>query len=509
MKKHVSQRASTFFIIVLLLLAIAVGLSGCGSDSQKEEKAAAKAEPTHLIWWVYTGSEDAIPKALDEVLEKVNAMSAEKIGVTVEMQFKTEEQFVQDMDKDEYYDITFTCDWCNHFDERARAGRFYNITNLVKSETPELYKAVDPWWSIGTLGERIYGVPMLKDLGAEVFFRLNSDYFEGEKGLTLPETMKFEELEPLLEMWKADHPDEYPLHMTFNALSGMFQVHERIVGSYLVIPYSKAGTPEGTKIIPIWEDEEYMGMLRCLHRWFELGYINPDATTTSELPYSLLTPVRTGTAWTGYKGWSNPDTVGFNVKLVRFIGPNMSRATQQGSMMAINAKAPEENVKASLRFMELLYTDTAFRDLLAYGIEGKHFDYYEGTVIRTQQGRDEYLLDNFVTGPATTATVVSASKEILADKDVWKKVYAEYEHAQMSDTNGFIYNGSYTEAMTAALNAVWDANRAALETGTVDPDETMAEIKSQMEEIGLGRVLEEAQKQMDAYQAQLAEGAKE
>ena len=340
MKKHVSQRASTFFIIVLLLLALTVGLSGCGSDSQKEEKAAAKAEPTHLIWWVYTGTEDAIPKALDEVLEKVNAMSAEKIGVTVEMQFKTEEQFVQDMDKDEYYDMTFTCDWCNHFDERARAGRFYNITNLVKSETPELYKAVDPWWGIGTLGERIYGVPMLKDLGAEVFFRLNSDYFEGEKGLTLPETMKFEELEPLLEMWKADHPDEYPLHMTFNALSGMFQVHERIVGSYLVIPYSKAGTPEGTKIIPIWEDEEYMGMLRCLHRWFELGYINPDATTTSELPYSLLTPVRTGTAWTGYKGWSNPDTVGFNVKLVRFIGPNMSRATQQGSMMAINAKAP-------------------------------------------------------------------------------------------------------------------------------------------------------------------------
>ena len=33
-----------------------------------------------------------------------------------------------------------------------------------------------------------------------------SDYFEGDKGLTIPETMKFEELEPLLEMWKEDHP---------------------------------------------------------------------------------------------------------------------------------------------------------------------------------------------------------------------------------------------------------------------------------------------------------------
>jgi ABC-type glycerol-3-phosphate transport system substrate-binding protein len=284
----------------------------------------------------------------------------------------------------------------------------------------------------------------------------------------------------------------------------MFQCHERIVGPYLVIPYSKAGTSEGTKIIPIWEDGEYMDMLRCLHRWYGLGYINPDAATTTDLPYSLLTPVRTGTAWTGYMGWSNPDTVGFHVKLSRFIGPNMSRATEQGSLMAVNANATEDHAAASLRFMELLYTDRDFRDLLAYGIEGKHFNYYEGTVIRTQDGADRYRLDHFVTGPATTATVVSASKDLLADKDQWEKVYKEYEHAKRSDTNGFFFNNAYSEAMTTALNNVWEEHRAELETGTVDPDEAMEEIKKQMKAIGLDRVLEEAQKQMDVYQAKLA-----
>lgn len=494
------------FIALFLLLAMVMGLCACGTDSRKTDNDSSEdAEPVHLVWWVYASNDTAVPNDMEEVLQKANEISAEKIGATVEMQFKNEEQFVQAMEDGEYYDMTFTCDWCNDFDENAGAGRFYNITNLLQSEVPALYDAVDPWWEIGTLGDRIYGVPMLKDLGAEVFFRLNSDYFEGEKGLTLPETMNFEDLEPLLAMWKEDHPDEYPLYMAQSGLSGMFQCHERIVGSYLVIPYSKAGTEDGTKIIPIWEDEEYMNMLRCLHRWYELGYINPDASTTEEVPYSLLTPVRTGTAWTGYKGWSNPDTVGFNVKLVRFLGPNMSRATQQGALMAINAEAPEESVDACLRYMELLYTDREFRDLLAYGIEGKHFNYYDGTVIRTQEGSDDYRLDNFVTGPAVSASVVSASEEILADKDQWEKVYAEYENAKMSDTNGFIYNGTYTEAMTSALNAVWEEYRAVLETGTVDPDETMAEMKEKMEAIGLDRVLEEAQKQMDAYQAKLAE----
>ena len=340
---------------------------------------------------------------------------------------------------------------------------------------------------------------MLKDLGAEVFFRLNSDYFEGEKGLALPEEMAFEDLEPLLAMYKADFPDKYPLHMGHNGLSGMFQVHERIVSNYLVIPYSKAGTPEGARIIPIWEDEAYMNMRRCLHRWYEAGYVNPDAATTTDLPYSLRNPVRSGTAWTGYKGWSNPTTVGFNVKLSRYIGPNMSRTTQQGSLIAVNAAASEEHAQAALKYMELLYTDRAFRDLLAYGIEGEHFEYYEGTVIRTARGGENYLLDAFVTGPAVSASVVSADKSVVADADQWEKVYEGYAHARQSDTRGFSYDGEKTEAIRAALYAIWDSHHSDLVTGTVDPDKTMAEMAKLMYAAGLQEVLDDAQKQLDDY----------
>ena len=458
---------------------------------------AAEQEPEQIIWWVYSSGD--VPNDLDKVLEAANAISAEKIGVTVDMQFKTDEQFSLDLTTGEYYDMTFTCDWCNNFDDNARMGYYYDLTDLVKDAAPELYAAVDPWWEIGTLNERIYGVPMLKDLGAEVFFRLNSDYFEGEKGLEIPEEMRFEDLEPMLAMYKEDHPDEYPLYLGENGLTGMFQEHERIVGSYLVIPYSKAGTEEGTKIIPIWEDEEYMNMLRCLHRWYEAGYINPDAATTTDVPYSLLNPVRSGTAWTGFKGWSNPETVGFNVKLSRYIGPNMSRATQQGSLIAVNAAAPAEKAEACLKYMELLYTDREFRDLLAYGIEGEHFDYYEGTVIRTQKGADNYLMDNFVTGPAVSASVVSADKTILADPDQWEKVYEGYTEARMSDTQGFSYDQESTEAIQAALAAVWDGYYSELVTGTADPDKTVEDIADQMYATGLQDVLDEAQRQLDEY----------
>lgn len=488
-------------IIAALLI---VTLAGCGSVSQTsnyndEEKNAENIAntPVQIVWWVYSDGE--VPEDHDKVLSKANEISAEKIGVTADMKFLTSEQFELDMTAGEYYDMTFSCDWCNNFDDNARAGYYYDITDLVESTAPQLYKAVDPWWEIGSLNGKIYGVPMLKDLGAEVFFRLNSDYFETEKGMTIPENMKFADLEPYLKAYKTDYPDSYPLYLGDGGLSGMFQSHERIVSQYLVIPYSKAGTSEGTRIIPIWEDEEYMNMLRCLHKWYEEGYINPDAATITEVPYSLHNPVRSGTAWTGYKGWSDPETVGFNVKLSRYIGPNMSRATQQGSLIAINAATSEEKAKACLKYMELLYTDRAFRDLLAYGIEGEHFEYYEDTVIRTEDGNENYLMDNFVTGPAISASVVSAGKNLLADPDQWNKVYEGYKDAKQSDTRGFSFDGESTEAERTAIYAIWTTHYSELVTGTIDPDVAMKEISEQMYAAGLQLVLDEAQRQLDEY----------
>jgi len=489
-----------------LILLTTIAISGCGSGENgtggTQSGNSAGDEPIELVWWTYAPDGTA-PDAAEEVLQRANEISAEKIGVTVKMIYKSEEQFDLDLQTGEYYDMTFTCDWCNDFDDNAGKGYYYDLTDIVEATAPNLYEAVDPWWDIGTLNGKIYGVPMLKDLGAEVFFRMNSDYFEIEKGLTLPEEMAFEDLEPYLEMWKEDHPDECPFYIPSVGLSGAFQVHERIVSKYLVIPYSKAGTPEGTKIISVFEDEEYMDMLRKLHKWYELSYINPDAATTSDVPKSITTPVRTGTAWTGFMGWSDPEAYGFNVKLVRFIGPNMSRSTQQGSLMAINAAAPEQNVEACLKYMELLYTDREFRDTLAYGIEGKHFDYYEDTVIRTEEGNNFYMQDAFVTGPAVSASVVSVDKDNLADPKQWEKVYEGYKNANVSDTNGFSFDPSNVEAEIAALDAIWGSYSAELVTGTADTDELAAEMLEQMEAAGLEKVREEAQRQLDEYLSQL------
>ena len=244
-------------------------------------------------------------------------------------------------------------------------------------------------------------------------------------------------------------------------------------------------------------------MLRNLHKWYELGYINPDAATTEEVPNTIKTPVRTGTAWTGFMGWSDPEVYGFNVKLVRFIGPNLSRSTEQGALLAVNAAASKEKAEACLKYAQLLYTDREFRDTLAYGIEGKHFNYYKDTVIRTEAGGEHYLQDAFVTGPAVSASVVSAGENLLADPNQWTKVYEGYKDAKISDTKGFSFDPTNVEAEIAALDAIWSSYSAELVTGTSDTDEAIKEIRSQMETAGLETVREEAQRQLDEYLKQV------
>ncbi|MCR5598650.1 MAG: hypothetical protein K6G19_10785 [Lachnospiraceae bacterium] len=142
---------------VFFVLAVIFLLAGCsaGGDAVSKEDG-----PIELIWWTYTPDGTA-PDALEEVMAKANEMSAEKIGVTVKMIYKTDDQFELDLSTGEYYDMAFSCDWCNDFDTNASNGYYYDITDLVQTETPELYSAVDPWWEVGTLNDRVYGVPML------------------------------------------------------------------------------------------------------------------------------------------------------------------------------------------------------------------------------------------------------------------------------------------------------------------------------------------------------------
>ena len=367
------------FLSILLIAVLALSsLSGCTKIQDEKDGV------TRLRWVVY-GS--AVPDDVDMIIKAANDYTREKIGVVVDLEIQPSEMINLIMASGEYYDMIYTCEWLNSYDTAASKNLFYDITDLVQTETPELYDIIGDYWECAKLGDRIYGVPTLKDMGSEMMYRLNSDYFEVQKGMTIPEFMSFEDIEPYLEAYKKDYPYKYPLAVTKGGIPGLVNFLERIVSNVVVIPYNS----ETPKAIPIWESEEMMKRWRLLHKWYTLAYIHPDASALESSGVDNDTPVRFGVAWRGYSGYSNPADWGFNVKTSIYDGPYISRATEQGAMIGICAGCDEKHAKAALKYIELLNTDRKFRDIYAYGIEGVHFNYLEnGTVLRTQEGVDRY-----------------------------------------------------------------------------------------------------------------------
>ena len=179
------HKLKVFLSVILISLISLTFFTACG-DSEKYGKDIIK-----LRWVTFNSS---VPADVKEVVAKANEYSAEKIGVVVDLEFQPTEMINLIMASGEYYDMIFTCSWLNSYNIGASNGLFYDITDMVKTETPELYDIIGEYWDAAELNGRYYGVPTLKDMGAEMMFRLNSDYYEGEKNMTIPESMKFEDI---------------------------------------------------------------------------------------------------------------------------------------------------------------------------------------------------------------------------------------------------------------------------------------------------------------------------
>lgn len=470
---------------------------------------ASAEDPVKIIWWTYTGADAPIDAAM--VLEAANKYSAEKIGVVADIQYMTGDQLNIGMASGEYFDIAMAASWYNTFDKNAQDGRFADITDTLPLLTPDLYATLeDKYWDAAKINGRIYGIPVKKDMGVDVYFRMNEDYYKAkeikdENGSVvkaahedLPEEMKFADLENYLRTYKAEYPDDYPMSLSKGGLSHAFDFFESIATDCIGINYYKGGTT----LSKFYEDEEVMNRYRLLHKWYELGYIQPDAATTESLPYSVKSSVRSGAAWYGYLGWRT--SAGFNVKLVRYDGTFMSRSTMQGTVMGINAGADAAHQEAALKYIQLLATDRTFRDILGYGIEGVHYNRLDdGTVMLTQQGKDNYALNLFITGSVANASVESASDEVRANPNQWERVYEMYKTAIVSTTRGFAFDQAPVEAEVAAVKAVMANYTAELRTGTCDPEEVMPKIIEELKTAGIDTIQTEAQSQLDAYIAKL------
>ena len=473
-------------------------LAGCGSSASTTDGAAAGTEaasnsaasngevPT-LVWWTVGGTP---ADDFDQAVSQISDYAEEKIGVRIDVKIAGWADYDTKMNNiintGEYFDLMFVNN--TNYTKFVNLNALENITDLVQSETPDLYNFIPAdLWEGAKIHGNVYAVPTYKDSSLTQFWMLDDTYVQ-KYGIDVDGIKDYATLNDALQTIKeGEGKSVYPMQLaqgsTFN---GFFNNYDGLASGLqpIGVKYDDASR----KVVCTLEQDDIMDGLNWLHKWYQDGIINPDA--------NVVTDGGKGSIFGSAQGWPAAATTwAFNAGIEKYdltqvFGPLYTTETIQGSMNAISANSKYKT--EALKVLQLMNTDPKFRDMCAYGTEGNYMEYAEdGTV---QKLRDDWNWPSYTQG-----TFFILSTQADGDPDAWNQVKEQNESATSSTCLGFALDVTNIQNEIANCNTVWDKYKNDLLTGASDPATAVPACIEELKAAGLDTVIEEAQKQVDEF----------
>ena len=494
--------------LVSLVLALCLVLSMAAFT------ASAEGDIVKLTWAQGSGSTAPIDNAI--VLEALNEISREKLGVECDIQYFTNDQIQLSMQAGEVFDMYFTCAWYNNFNTNVSNGMFANIEGKIQEWTPDLYALLteDTWEIARSADGGLYAIPVPKDIAAMNFIVYDKSFADAN-GIVVPERIeKWDEMTDYLVALQGSMGEgEYAFEIA-KTPAGWDTGFDFIDRTPLIGVIFGAEGEEATKVCVEFDDPLVMDRLRTIHKWYEMGLINPDAAVTDSVD-DKHNHIFTAQAWTGY---DYSPSRGYPCGMTCYNGPILNTDSVQGAMNAfsVTLEDDEARFKKALEYQQLVNTDWEYRNILARGIEGKHVNYYEFTLdngytakaaLQTELGSSNYSPWQFSQGsyPLTAVACTQAQVDGIDPApaiDQWDRYYADIAaYAEVSNICGFSFNSEGFDNVYAEISAVKQEYMDSLTSGTVDPDVVVPEMLDKMYAAGLQDVIDACQAQLDAYMA--------
>ena len=487
--------------LVSLVLALIMVLS-MASIAGAEDTIA-------LTWAMGCGATGPIDNAM--VLEELNKMSSEKIGVTCTIEYMTNDQMLNSIQNGEVYDIYYTCSWLNNTTDRISEGIFADVKPYLENVPGLVAEMSEDVWNLATHPDgSIYAIPVKKDYATMNFIYYPAD-LAAELGFDIPDRINgWADMTEFLVAWKATLAEnEYPVRIggAPAGLESSFDFISRTVQIGVIFGDEEA------KVVTLFEDPAIMERYRAMADWYAKGLVNPDAPTITETSVDSSTyRINFVQAWPGYD-YSVAN--GWNTEMTCYFGPNLSVDTVQGSMNALSVtlEDDEERMVAALKYLELCYVDQLFVDTMRYGVKGYHWDYVTaeqseacaGGVLRTQVGKDNYSPWGF-SQPAYFNSTIAVSEEQVAGT-AKAPVFEQYDmyytevanNANVSTLNGFVWDNSAWSAQIAEITNIYAEYGSNYKCGLTPIDDILPEMMEKLNAAGLQEMIADAQAQLDAH----------
>lgn len=478
--------------------------SQTAGESKPESKPASQqeenSEPVELVMAFWASTE---PADLDKVFEHLSEKTKEKIGVTVKPFTVNMANYPQQINlmlsSGEQIDIM--CMYYEWFQSMYAKGHLKDITDLLESDGQGIIDAIGrDFLNAGKIDNKQYALTTNRDLAKEYGFLFDKEMAE-RNNIDLDSIKTFEDVEKALEVIKTNEPEVTPLIGTENTSATEYLIPGLdLLGDGLgaLLNYG-----EDMKVVNYFASDEYMEMAKMMRRWYEKGFISEDVVTAGENARSYF---KAGTAFAdltsmkpGY-AFKESKTIGKEMVQVGVVPTTTNTTVVQTIQWTIpeNTEYPEK----AMQLLNLMYSDEEIMNILAWGIEGEHYqildsgliDYPEGITGETSGYNLNY---GWMFGNQFITHVWNGDSPTI-----WEETDEFNKSAKKSKAFGFAYDSANVKTETAACANVVSEYGISLTSGMVDPETVIPEFLKKLESAGIDKVVAEKQAQLDKWAQQ-------
>ena len=348
-------------VALSLLVAMCIPFTGCSNGKDSSE--------TMLTWYVLGEK----PQDYDMVMEKVNEITKEKIGATVQMNFLAAGDYSQKMSlmmsSNEKFDLAFTCSWANPYYDGARKGGFLDISDYIEKR-PDLKNVIPDYiWEAATVDGGIYAVPNYQATATVDAIYLRKDLVD-KYNFDTSTVKKLTDLEPFFDTILANEHGVYPYNPGNESLflDDPYQFEEVSADG---LGYDvKSG-----KVVYTSTTDEYKAAYEKAREWYNKGYIRKDIETGGTVQ-DFKNGLYAATTTSGFRPGELENaekSMGYELIAIPLDeNYHMQKSKVLASMTAVSATS--KNPDKAMDLLQMVNTDSELINLLTFGIEGTHYE---------------------------------------------------------------------------------------------------------------------------------------
>jgi len=370
----------------------------------------------------------------------------------------------------------------------------YDLTSLLPGT--DLYKSMDEaQWESTKYNGKNYFIPVYKDNVEGYDFMFRQDLID-QHSWDISSVKQLKDLEPMLADAKTDGI-KYPFLTQKTAMFYRWYIDKFDFFTADSNANWVAVDRSSNSVVNTIATPEYLEFCNLMADWSAKGYISEDDVTKTTTDTTTQSKDWAISWWTDVPVNDEADD---RYKQDVTMQPATNRwahsTSALGSCYCVTSNSTEEQAKACVDFMGLLYTDNKLADLYTFGIEGEDFNYVNGNKVeQTDAGKYNHSM-----WESASATIVSP---LHNEPDNKADLYKQFNGgAKKSEAAGFRFDKSPVEAEFTACRTVFDEYGFVLENGGVKPADVeakIAEYQKALDEAGYQKVLAEFQKQYDAW----------